>query len=220
MSSGKVQMKKLVSAFSKTTVENVGFPDDVFRYVDNPTKAWEVLKLKQTAKKVKPVDPSSPKPPGHTRFVCISDTHSRTDQIPQDIPGGDVLIHAGDFTMCGRPEEVVRFNDFLGSLSFPHKVVIAGNHDISFDPPSYETLWRFFSREPYGDPLGIKKQLTNCIYLEDSLVEINGIQIYGSPWQVSCIVYRVSGPSFLIPNIFTCQIMSSSNGNAVGNRAD
>eukprot|EP01129_Flabellula_baltica_P001784 TRINITY_DN1169_c0_g1_i1.p1 TRINITY_DN1169_c0_g1~~TRINITY_DN1169_c0_g1_i1.p1 ORF type:complete len:144 (-),score=28.38 TRINITY_DN1169_c0_g1_i1:67-498(-) len=29
----------------------------------------------------------------------------------------------------------------------------------------------------------VKNLLTNCVYLEDSEIEIEGIRIYGSPWQ-------------------------------------
>ncbi len=29
----------------------------------------------------------------------------------------------------------------------------------------------------------IKKELTNCIYLQDSSVTLCGLKIYGSPWQ-------------------------------------
>ena len=29
----------------------------------------------------------------------------------------------------------------------------------------------------------MKKELTNCIYLQDSSVEIYGLKIYGTPWQ-------------------------------------
>uniref|UniRef100_A0AAV2LDX1 Uncharacterized protein n=1 Tax=Knipowitschia caucasica TaxID=637954 RepID=A0AAV2LDX1_KNICA len=56
-----------------------------------------------------PVD--APKPPGFTRFVLTSDTHSRTDSL--QMPYGDVLIHAGDFTELGLPSEVHKFNDWL-----------------------------------------------------------------------------------------------------------
>ena len=40
------------------------------------------------------------KPEGHIRFVCISDTHAN-DGCFENVPSGDVLIHAGDFTMVG-----------------------------------------------------------------------------------------------------------------------
>lgn len=63
-------------------------------------------------RRVDPVPHDAPKPPGYTRFVCVSDTHSRTD--PVQMPYGDVLIHAGDFTELGLPSEVKKFNEWLG----------------------------------------------------------------------------------------------------------
>jgi hypothetical protein len=43
---------------------------------------------------------------GHIRVVCISDTHYRLDKVAVTIPDGDILIHAGDFTMKGSVEEI------------------------------------------------------------------------------------------------------------------
>lgn len=50
-----------------------------------------------------------------------------------EIPSGDVLIHAGDFSRSGRPHEIQEFNLFLKSLNdkFKYKVVIAGNEKLS-----------------------------------------------------------------------------------------
>lgn len=63
--------------------------------------------------RVDPIPYDTPKPAGHTRFVCVSDTHSRTDGI--QMPYGDVLLHMGDFTELGLPSEVKKFNDWLGT---------------------------------------------------------------------------------------------------------
>lgn len=63
--------------------------------------------------RVDPIPYDTPKPAGHTRFVCVSDTHSRTDGI--QMPYGDVLLHTGDFTELGLPSEVKKFNDWLGT---------------------------------------------------------------------------------------------------------
>ena len=41
-------------------------------YSTTPNRAWDMLSVKQTVKTVQPIDPDTPKPPGHTRFVCIS----------------------------------------------------------------------------------------------------------------------------------------------------
>lgn len=99
------------------------------------------------------------------RFVCTSDTHTRHSSLP--VPEGDVFIHAGDFTSRGELKDVARFNGFLNGLSHRHKIVIAGNHDFAFE-----------------ENLGLARSaLTGAVYLQDSEIEIEGIRIYGSPWQ-------------------------------------
>merc|ERR1712113_1055159 len=67
----------------------------------------------------------------HVRCVCISDTHGRHAMI--QVPPGDILIHAGDFTMCGADFEVDEFCEWFGALPHPHKILIAGNHDLTCD---------------------------------------------------------------------------------------
>lgn len=37
-----------------------------------PNKMWEVLSVKQKVESIKPQAMDTPKPPDHTRFVCIS----------------------------------------------------------------------------------------------------------------------------------------------------
>ncbi|NWO07086.1 MAG: metallophosphatase domain-containing protein [Alteromonadaceae bacterium] len=99
------------------------------------------------------------------RLVCLSDTHSLHWKIP-DIPDGDVLIHAGDSLGQGTLENIADLNDWLGTQPHRHKIVIAGNHDWAFQ----ET------------PQAARAMLTAAIYLEDSGVEIEGLQFWGSPW--------------------------------------
>lgn len=56
------------------------------------------------------------------RFVCLSDTHSKLK--PKDeksdyfIPPGDILLHAGDFTMKGGALEIETFNEYLGGYMY------------------------------------------------------------------------------------------------------
>src|ERR1700734_1128681 len=47
-----------------------------------------------------------------TRFVCISDTHSRKFRIPP----GDVLLHAGDLSSWGEFEQLEMTIQWLKSL--------------------------------------------------------------------------------------------------------
>lgn len=71
------------------------------------------------------------------RIVCISDTHSHT---VDEVPDGDILIHAGDMTAEGSIAQIQKQVDWLASL--PHKeiVVISGNHDTYLDPRTRPSL--------------------------------------------------------------------------------
>uniref|UniRef100_A0A8C7GTC2 Metallophosphoesterase domain containing 2b n=1 Tax=Oncorhynchus kisutch TaxID=8019 RepID=A0A8C7GTC2_ONCKI len=96
----------------------------VDEYSSNPTQAFTHYNINQSrfqpphVHMVEPIPYDAPKPSGHTRFVCVSDTHSRTDGI--QMPYGDVLLHTGDFTELGLPSEVKKFNDWLGKESHTH----------------------------------------------------------------------------------------------------
>lgn len=120
-------------------------------------------------------------PEGLVRFVCISDTHAFTDNL--EIPKGDVLIHAGDFTRIGLPDEVRKFNTFLKNLPHKYKVVIAGNHDITFDKEKCSTVINDTSTNITIDQLEqLRNSLEDVIYLENSSTNIYGYEIYGSPY--------------------------------------
>lgn len=98
------------------------------------------------------------------RIVCLSDTHN--EQF--DVPEGDILIHAGDATIRGTVEEVSAFNAWFSALPHKHKIFVAGNHDWLFET----------------NPVMARAVLDkSVIYLLDSSVEIDGLKVYGSPWQ-------------------------------------
>ncbi|TCD70259.1 hypothetical protein EIP91_004160 [Steccherinum ochraceum] len=71
---------------------------------------------------------------GWTRFVCISDTHSRTYRVPH----GDVLLHSGDLSSWGHLPQLKKTLKWIKELPHPIKVyafvlLIAGNHDLCLD---------------------------------------------------------------------------------------
>jgi Icc-related predicted phosphoesterase len=103
-------------------------------------------------------------------IVCISDTHGR---ILPEIPGGDILIHAGDLTGSGKLNQVERALLAIDGLPHRHKVVIAGNHDWAFQLEPNEI---FKERESKIIPPGIT-------YLQDSGVIIEDLMFWGTPWQ-------------------------------------
>ncbi|XP_071057439.1 metallophosphoesterase domain-containing protein 1 [Onthophagus taurus] len=172
---------------------------------DNPTAAWKEICKTQKLFKVNVKLPAKPPNDNQIRFVCMSDTHSLVHNIKYDIPDGDVFIHAGDFSRCGHIDEVKEFNKWIGTLPHKHKIVISGNHELSFDPKFIDVFKKKFEpssrhREIFHCPSygkgeddikeavhteNIRHYLTNCTYLEDAGLELYGIKIYGTPWQPS-----------------------------------
>jgi len=54
------------------------------------------------------------------KIVFISDTHSRHYHV--DIPNGDMLIHAGDFSSRGTAHEVINFLNWFSNQPHKHKI--------------------------------------------------------------------------------------------------
>lgn len=118
-----------------------------------------------------------------TRIVCISDTHERHREMTP--PDGDILIHAGDWTYVGDPSAVADFLDWFASQPHKHKVFIAGNHEVTLDPYMSETYTarRFGMVGDFQKLREIVSSTEGVHYLLDRQIEIEGLKIYGSPWQ-------------------------------------
>jgi len=103
---------------------------------------------------------------------CISDTHGAHNYIDfSNYQDCDTLIFAGDWSRnnLNAKEEIKYFFNWLNSLDFKHKIIIAGNHET------------FVEREKLKFH-EILKNYPDIIYLEDNSVVINNIKIYGSPY--------------------------------------
>ncbi|CAF1196033.1 unnamed protein product [Adineta steineri] len=123
-------------------------------------------------------------------IVVVSDTHNNDDRL--SIPNGDIFLHCGDFTNRHDwqnlstdeiPQSIIDFNQWLENLPHRYKLAICGNHDINFSTYSSNDIQT--------------KILTNCKYLKNELIEIEGISIYGCPW------------SFSEPNETKCSLIPS-----------
>ncbi len=112
------------------------------------------------------------------RITFISDTHQKHRFCEAELPGGDLLLHAGDFMTSGysKAEAVVFFDWFNSIKGYDKKVFIGGNHDriLQIDP-----TWSSLTIQDYP----------KIIYLEDEgfslydLITDRSVKIYGSPWQ-------------------------------------
>ncbi|XP_013415146.1 UPF0046 protein C25E10.12-like isoform X1 [Lingula anatina] len=114
------------------------------------------------------------------RIVHISDTHNKHREYAPHIPGGDVLVHSGDFSNFNffrkwfkeidYRYELKALDKFFGSLPHKHKIFVAGNHDLNLE--------KHTSQE-------IRNNVKNFTYLQDDWIEIEGLKFYGSPWTAS-----------------------------------
>jgi hypothetical protein len=110
--------------------------------------------------------------------TVFSDTHTKHKLITNDLPGGDLILYAGDLMSSGYNEDnIVEFCSWYDSLdNYSEKVFIAGNHDRLFEnkPSNCEKLLEYYP---------------NLRYLQDKLFTVGfdkldvDINIYGSPWQ-------------------------------------
>ena len=68
------------------------------------------------------------------KLTIISDTHTKHKHVTDDLPGGDLLLHAGDLSSMGHEHEIREFASWYNKQNkYDHKVFIAGNHDWGFE---------------------------------------------------------------------------------------
>jgi len=115
------------------------------------------------------------------RICHISDIHNRHKKIilPKE---ADVIVCSGDISGKGRQSEVVDFFKWWNKLPYQYKVLVAGNHDLCFDP-----MTSGIKEEDWGYPAWLLEELFRYTevyghyYLENTRVEIEGVNFWGSP---------------------------------------
>lgn len=111
------------------------------------------------------------------KIVCMSDTHMNYPAIPEC----DLLIHAGDLTNSGTWQQVRAAMAHLAQAKARRIIFVPGNHDFLFqrEPELAESIC---------DEFGIHLLL-------DSETTIQGLKIYGSPWQPWFLNWAFNAPS-------------------------
>ena len=114
------------------------------------------------------------------RIICMSDPHGLHRKV--ELPEGDLLVCAGDLTVSGELSAILDFSTWLKEQAaigkFGVAVVIAGNHDFTFDPTTNRQSWW----HPY-DSKAEEWTKEAAIYLNDSGAEVMGLKVWGSPIQ-------------------------------------
>ncbi len=99
---------------------------------------------------------------------CIADLHGFYPKLP----GGDLLIVAGDLTKQDTEKQLNDFDDWLDAQKYRKKIFIAGNHDnllVDEKPRIYYTRYGANKHERFE-------------YLCDSATEFEDLKIWGTPW--------------------------------------
>lgn len=117
-------------------------------------------------------------------ITAISDLHG----FYPELPGGDLLIVAGDLTARDTLDEYTLFIEWLEKQKYSKKILIAGNHDNEIEK----------GIDFYFPELGID-------YLCDSGTEFEGLKIWGSPW---CLKFNGMNPRCMA---FTCDTEQELN---------
>lgn len=99
------------------------------------------------------------------QIAATSDWHGELPVIPEC----DLLLIAGDVCPDGAPSFQAKwlggpFRKWLEAAPAKEVVLVAGNHDLVFEK---------------GPPMNLP-----CHYLQDSAIELFGLKIYGTPWQL------------------------------------
>lgn len=106
---------------------------------------------------------------------CISDLHG----FKPKLPGGDLLILAGDYTEADTLPQWEEFYRWLKEQPYEKKIMIAGNHDnllkIGF-PKNQEEA------DDLKDVVEFLGEKSDFEYLCDSGTEYEGLKIWGTPW--------------------------------------
>jgi predicted phosphohydrolase len=129
-------------------------------------------------------NPEAPLPDAPIKVVCISDTHNHTHRVES----GDILIHAGDLSETGTIEEIQAQIDWIDSLQFQVKIVVAGNHDKCLDVHAHGSGgagrldWKsiqYLDNEQFKCDVAVKDMKTQNL-------EKRRIAVFGSPLVPKC----------------------------------
>lgn len=140
---------------------------DYHSLVSEPLKTnytwWKTFSRKGPPKTPAPPPPAPQEGSSGSRtvVVCISDTHGHHRQL--DMPPGDILIHAGDYSMYGSKEDAVDFNLWLGELPYKHRIVVQGNHECN-------APWK----------VEAQSILSNATLLQNELITVENLNIFGT----------------------------------------
>lgn len=131
------------------------------------------------------------------RITALSDLHGDKPHLP----GGDLLVIAGDITARDTVQQWEEFYTWALKQPYQKRVFIAGNHDM-FLTTRYVHSPKHLDR--YLALLDLIKTSEDLHYLCDSGIKFGGKSIWGTPWSrwfqginPSCAAFMLKGEVLL-----------------------
>ena len=95
-------------------------------------------------------------------LCLVADTHRQHREL--SVPECDILIHCGDFCSFKQDDRntLENVDEWFAEVPASRVVCVGGNHDFLLQRREF--------------------RFSHATFLEDSVVEIAGLSIYGSPW--------------------------------------
>mmetsp|Transcript_23922 Transcript_23922/g.39909 ORF Transcript_23922/g.39909 Transcript_23922/m.39909 type:complete len:292 (+) Transcript_23922:125-1000(+) len=141
------------------------------------------------------------------RIVCLSDTYGKERDIV-NVPGGDILVHCGDFSSDGTVDQLIAFREFIDKQEHVQKFVVSGNKDTTIQTAFFKKQGKILHPDLFADssfdPVTYSQQCLSTVssasshfytYLDDKAGKIssdlaNDVRIYGACWQPLGIIER------------------------------
>lgn len=173
--------------FKRVWTENGGW-EKLSWFVDpfDVTLAWLQIKGGECMANVEPISESESHQ-DRKRLVCISDTHGRHKELDVSQLKCDILIHAGDLSSQGTADEIMDifhfFADLIDNQVCRYVVAVPGNHDTALE------VTEEVAHSTHA----------NFSLLKDEAVHIDGLTLYGTPWQPQYTGHAESCRAFTLP---------------------
>lgn len=114
---------------------------------------------------------------------AISDTHNRHTKI-KGLTGGDLIIHAGDFSSLGQKWESERFLEWLQKQPYSAKVLVCGNHEVQIER-EYDFKFKMMCQDAgvilLNDSSVELQFLPGKVFVDQNIPDLTKFKVHGSP---------------------------------------